>query len=183
MYYSFLGWKKNETLFADIKQTTNGVIIYDELLVPSFFSSYVLKPLVSNNSPYYHAYSFTSWENEYLASSYGKDSLGFFPSEFIKRIEQGGSFREFNLNEDLPFYVKQLEEQENIFKVRFNLRQPQDTEIPFYVKPFAAYMTQYSAQYVDIDDFDVQYVNGKRFVFVKKNQLLSDRLTNINILN
>lgn len=182
LYYAFLGWKKNSVLFADIKQTTNGVIVYDELRVPSIFSTYILKPLVTQNSGYYHAYSFTSWENEYIASAYGKDSLAFFPSKFIEEIKDGNSFRDFKIQDSLPFYYKQIDENQKIAKVRYVLKKPLDSEIPFYYRPFAQRMERYSAQYIDSEDFDIQYVNGHCLIFVKKKKLLSDRLIQINFL-
>lgn len=183
LYYAFLGWKKNNILLTDIKQTSDGVIIYDELSTPSFFRPYILKPLESKNSVYYHAYSFSAWENKYIASTYGKDSLAFFPLKFIEKIRSTNTSGDFNIKDSLPFYYKQIDDNQNVVRVRYVLRKPLYTEIPLFYRPFAHRMERYSAHYIDTEDFDIQYIYGNRFLFVKKNSLLTDRLIRINIIN
>lgn len=181
-FYSFQSWRLNHDLYKKIQTTNDGIVAYDELNVPKCLSSYILKPLETKHSGYYNSFSFSSWENRYIAASFGKDSLAFFPTEFINKTKSGYSFKDFNIKTDLPFYCKSIEDNENIKDVRYVLRKAQKSDIPFYFRPFADRMQRYSASYIDSNDFEVQNIYGQKLLFVKKNQMLSDRLISIEVL-
>lgn len=51
-----------------------------------------------------------------------------------------------------------MDENQKIVKVRYALRKLLDTELPFYYRPFTRQMEDCFAHYIDMQDFDIQYI-------------------------
>lgn len=170
-------------LIEDVKSTKDGVVIYDELVLPSYMEGYIQSPMTQSHSGYYMCYSENYWENEYMASSYKKDRLVFLPVAFMQNIRKGDAYNEFDVKTDLPFYCKKLSEGESVKGVKFLLRECYADEIPFYYRPIADRLDRFSATNLECDKWAVQEVYGQRYVMITKNALIDNRLIGIELIH
>ena len=182
--YSYGNMKVSNRLIADIKSTTDGIIVYDEQNVPQYLESYIQRPLTPSYSEYYMYYSQDYWENDYIAVTYGTERLTFLPSEFIKNVKSDReSYREFDINSKLPFYCKKLSPDEDVKGVKFLLRKCTNNDVPFYYRPFANRLARFSATCVESDKWAVQEVYGERYVMITKNDMIDNRLVGIELIH
>lgn len=175
LYYSRLNYKEYQRCIAQIQNTETGIIETNEVKCPPFFDRMIVRFKPPENSDYYYFNS--AWIDRYFE----KEHLVFLPHRFLEQIRHNlGSFEEFDLKTDLPFYAKT--EDSGIFsKAIFHLAPVKKTDIPFILRPFAGKMERYSAKQVETDRIDYIDLPEGRFLLVMKNHLIDNRVERISL--
>lgn len=179
--YSIKNHTEYHNLLTQISSTRNGIIKTSEVNVPNILNRFIVKPIQSEKSSYYENYSFECWENHYIAATYKKDSLAFFPKTFIDKVyNQNNTFTTFEIPTLLPFYVKKIDNNKQVKSVSFILNETDFNSIPFYFRYFASKMERYTTRKMQTDKFIVQKIPSK-YLFIQKNQMIDSRVKDIKI--
>lgn len=149
----------------------NKVIQTNKVIHPHFFDKYII------NTDFY-----TTTSSKWVANHFKTDDLIFLPEKFVEDVcENPGNYNEFYTFDDLWFYAKKVAEDIPFGKVTFLLVPYDSNNIPFYVRPWASKIQRYSIPSVDAD-FNIVNFNGMKFIIVKKNMMIDDRVRDIVIL-
>lgn len=177
VYFSTLNYQEYQKILEQIKEPTTSIITTTD---PKYgiMENWIRTPLISSNSEYYFSFSPSSWENQYIASTYHKDSLVFLPQEFIEIISSN-KFDDFDTTLSLPFYAKRLSKYQTINKITYQLKKTDFTSLPFYIRPFAHKLGRYTLNSVNTDKFTVIKTNGDTYLLVGKNKMIDTRIKDI----
>ena len=180
IYYSILNNQEYRRCAAQINQTQTGIIETSEPAIPTFFDRLVLRFMPSETNDNYHGFLGEEWIDKY----YGKGALIFLPRRFLtSALQNPSSFQDFDLSTDLPFYVKSATPNIPINGIRLCLSPAEPQAVPFYFRPFMDYFERWTVQEVNVDKWRVVSLpQGQTYLFVKKNPLVSDRVSFIDIL-
>lgn len=177
VYCSVLNYKEYQRILQQIKEPSTCIITTKDSHY-GIIENWIRTPLVSSNSEYFFAYSPSSWENQYIATTYHKDSLIFLPEEFIENISSD-KFDTFSTTPTLPFYAKRLSDYQKISKVVYQLQETDFASLPFYIRPFAHKLGRYTLTEVETDKFTVINIKGTPYLLIGKNKMIDNRVKDI----
>lgn len=181
LIYSIKNHTEYNNLLTQISSTQNGIIKTSEVNIPNILNKFIVRPIQSEKSSYYENYSFQCWENHYIAATYKKDSLAFFPKTFIDKINnQNNAFTTFEIPTQLPFYVQKIDNNKKIKSIFFVLNKTDFNSIPIYFRYFASKMERYTTQKIQTNKFIIQKIPEK-YLFIQKNQIIDSRIKDIKI--
>ena len=177
VYCSILNYREYQKILQQIKEPSTCIITTTE---PNYgiMENWIQTPLIKSKSGYYFSFSPSSWENQYIAVTYHKDSLAFIPQEFIENIS-ADKFDTFATTPSLPFYAKRLPEYQKIDKVVYQLKKTDYSSLPFYIRPFAHKLGRYTLTEVETDKFTVINIKGGTYLLVGKNKMIDNRVKEI----
>ena len=177
VYCSILNYKEYKKILQQIKEPSTCIITTTN---PNYgiMENWIRTPLIKSKSGYYFSFSPSSWENQYIAVTYHKDSLAFIPQEFIENIS-ADKFDTFATTPSLPFYAKRLPEYQKIDKVVYQLKKTDYSSLPFYIRPFAHKLGRYTLTEVETDKFAVINIKGGTYLLVGKNKMIDNRVKEI----
>lgn len=177
LYYSYLNCQEYKHCVFQMKKTSTGLVETNEVKWPSFFDRLILRYMYDENSDYYEAYNGDRWIERY----YGTDKLCFLPHRFLVKVHSNlSNFYDFDVETDLPFYVKRVNT-DSVNKVVFHLAETDMASVPFFLRPFAHKMERYSARQIETKKFSVVSLPEGKFLLITKNHMISDRVANITV--
>jgi len=177
-YYSNLNYKEYESCVKQINTTKTGIVETHEIECPSFFSRHILHFIPSEKSEFF-PYMGDRWIEKYHDSPH----LLFLPHRFLELARTDScSYKDFDIDTDLPFYVRRMKKDEPIpQKAVLHLKEPSASDIPLYLRPIAGKLERYSARQITVPTVDVISLPQGRFFLVRKNHLVANRLEEITI--
>lgn len=180
---SSANYREYLSLINQIQQTgkEGGIIKTNEIKLNRLEDNLICKMLCEYDE--FSVY-FRREANEYYAKYLQKDYLIFLPEKFINEItDYPAKYDSFPTPTDFPFYAKRLKRNEEVSSVTFILKDTAFEELPFYIRPFASKLSRYTLHELNVDKglWDIISFNNERYLLVRKNWMLDDRLQEIKI--
>ena len=176
VYYSYHNYQEYQHCVAQIKEKKSGIVETNEVKWPAFYDRLILRFMPSEDSDYYFS------KNDWIERYFGAHDILFLPHRFVERLRHDQeSFKDFEMNNDLPFYAKRIDGNTQISKAVFHLSETDMTTVPFFLRPVANKMQRYAASEVETNKVDVITLPEGRFLLVYKNSMVVDRVTGISV--
>lgn len=176
IYYSYLNYQEYNYCVSQIKDGKSDIVETNEVVFPSFFDRLILRFMPAENDDYYFS------KNEWIERYFGAHDILFLPQRFMERLRiDEKSFEEFEMDNDLPFYAKHMDDGVHISKVIFHLSKVDLTSIPFFFHPIANKMERYTATQVETEKYDIISLPQGRFLLVYKNHMIDNRVLSIEL--
>lgn len=176
MPFLWRNYQEYKSLIAQIEKGGSYIIQTEKVDYPTIMEKIICRPI----DDYNNRFSTKNFWNICMSATYGRDSLAFVPSAFIRSIsENPEKHTEFSSDEKWPFYAKKLDGYRDVTNVTLHLRKTEKNEIPCVMRPFAERMQRYSALEISEDRFSVLKVDGDFYLLVKKNEMVDNRLAYI----
>lgn len=176
VYYSYHNYQEYQHCVAQIKEKKSGIVETNEVKLPAFYDRLILRFMPSEDSDYYFS------KNDWIERYFGAHDILFLPHRFMERLRHDKeSFKDFEVNNDLPFYAKRIDGNTQISKAVFHLSETDMTTVPFFLRPVANKMQRYAASEVETNKVDVITLPEGRFLLVYKNSMVVDRVTGISV--
>ncbi len=177
--YYYDNYLEYKSLIKQIQGNRSSIILTNEVKIPSIISKYVRLPLEDERSPYFDSFSYNSGWNNFIAKTYQRDSLVFIPESIYRRvIANPEKFENFSIPTKDPFYIKRIDN-EKLTRVVFTLNDDASNDIPIYLRPLANKMERYCLKEIDASLFSVVTIANNRYLCVKKNSMIDNRLNGI----
>ena len=118
LYYSICNYQITQNYIEQIKH--KDIIIFSKSKQEKsyIYKRFILKFALPDDVQYYWNFSKKSLENTLIARAYKKENIIFLPSKFIDKVNTNpASFKEFDYDTDLPFYVKEIRNNQRIKEI------------------------------------------------------------------
>lgn len=176
--FSIPNYKNSENMINQIKYGKSSIILSETVKRPNFLESYILEPFNYERG----AYSCENFHNIFIAISYQKDSLAFLPRNIYDDVLNHNSrIYDIKKQHDYKYYIIPLDSWNNKIKASYILTPTDYSTLPFFIKPFATYMTQYTASEVEINSMHIITIDNRPYLCIDKNPLIDNRLKEIRI--
>lgn len=184
VYYSTFNYKESKQLLSQIHNNSSDIILTNEVSLPYIMESHIRKPLDSNKSEYSDWFCYKSPWNGLMAATFHRDSLVFVPSVIYDDIvNHSDKLIDIKKQKDYPFYVVPINVNTDSIEPTFILSPTDFRQLPFYIRPVASKMTQYTATEIpaNLSRCGVVNIEGETFLFVGKNTIIDDRVESISL--
>ena len=186
IFYSLLlshvvpSWQESRRLVSQIERTTDGIIGTSEHKA-GLFSSYVCTMLSPDSTVRAMNYDPHGWPAS-IAATYHRDSLIFLPRAFLDDLRARPE-RYDSLSMDTPyeFYVRHIAREAVIDSVTIRLAPNDFSDIPVLLRPIARQMKRYTTTCVTTSSWVILTLDGRRYLFIKKDRSLVRRLRAIDL--
>lgn len=177
LYYANKNYNESISQIQQINK--NCIIKTNEVKANEFIEKFLIKLYISESNDFYEGYSPNHYNNKFIAKAMQKDSILFLPEKFINQVYNTPElFHSFSMPSEFPFYAKEIKNKK-IKSVEFILKPTNYKKLPFYIKPIAHKLQRYSLNYLETDKWEIISINKKRFIIVKKNDIIDNRLKDI----
>ena len=92
------------------------------------------------------------------------------------------SYKSFKTINDLPFYVKDISDIEDVINVTFILNPTDFQALPFYIKPIAHKLQRYTINSLETHYYNIIKIENKKYIIIAKNKAIDKRLNHIKII-
>ncbi len=186
LYFSIHNYINSKFILSQIKNSPSSIILTDGVEVPDFLKSFIVPPFVNFDGDYYDAFTYSSGWNKTIARFYHReDSIVFIPKQVYNDIHIRNE-RVFDIKKQgsYPFYIVPVKIQvPKEFEVKYVLYPANFAILPFYIRPFASRMMQYTVSEIDIKTKDIITVDENQYLCLGKNYLVDDRVKYIDLKN
>jgi len=171
-------WQESRRLIAQIERTSDGIIGTDEHHAGGF-SSFICTMLSPDSTVNAMNYDPHGWPAS-IAATYHCDSLIFLPQAFLNDLKAHPErYKELNLDTPYEFYVQRLDGDTTVKQVEFQLAPNDFGDIPWLLRPIARRMNRYTDTTVPTTKWTTITLYGHRYLLIKRDHTLQDRLLNI----
>ena len=179
--HAALSWQEAQRLKAQIENTRDGIIATNEHDA-GLFSSFVPTMISNDASAAAVNYDPKSWPLS-MAKVYHCDSLVFLPQPFLDDLKTHPvHYQTINMDSPFEFFVAGITDDEVVEEVRFNLFPTDFDELPFFFRPIARKMNRYNDTVKVSDKWSAVTLYGNRYVIIKKDHDLLNRMKEICII-
>lgn len=181
IYHAVSAWQETQHLIYQIKNNKDCIIGTDEH-DSGIFSSYIRTMIMEDK--YRHAMYYDAHDPnpQNIAAVYHRDSLIFLPQDFIDEIKLNPQkFEDFDMNSPYEFFIKKVSS-EQIDSVIWKLGPTDFSKMPFFYRPIAKRLGRYVEKLSGCEYWKVIYLNGQRFLIVKKDHVWDDRRNGILVI-
>ena len=177
--FSYINYHEYQNCINQIKNINNNIILTHEMKCPSCFERLIIRFIDGESTESYNGFMNQTW----IANRYKKSSLVFIPqSLYIQIINIPQKFNnQFYTTDNLPVYVMKTEKK--ISSAKFILKKTDYNKLPFYLKLIADKMERYNADSIISNKVNTIKIVNSNYIFIGKNNLIKDRVLNININN
>ncbi len=176
VYYSYHNYQEYQHCVAQIKEKKSGIVETNEVKWPAFYDRLILRFMPSEDSDYYFS------KNDWIERYFGAHDILFLPHRFMERLRHDKeSFKDFEMNNDLPFYAKRIDGNTQISKAVFHLAETDMAKVPFFLRPIANKMERYAATQIETKKYDIVSLPQGHFLLVYKNHMIDNRVTSIEL--
>lgn len=180
IFYSIPNYFNSKNMLTQIMQGKTSLILAETVKTPCFVKSYIVQPFIPVNG----AYNCANVYNRIIAACYHKDSLAFFSRQIFDDIEKKKEcIYDITKQSDYPYYIIPVNSWNNKLEASFILTPTNYSVLPLYIKPFAPYMTQYTASEVEVNSMGIITIDNKPYLCIDKNPLIDNRVKEIRIEN
>ena len=184
LYFSILNFNNSRFILSQIKNGPSSIILTDRIAVPDFLKSYIVPPFVNFDGEYYDAFTYSSGWNKTIAHFYHReDSIVFIPKQVYNDIHIRDE-RVFDIKKQgsYPFYVVPVKGKiSEELDVKYVLTPTNFAILPFYIRPFASRMIQYTVSELDVKTKDIITINDNQYLCLGKNYLVDNRVKCIKL--
>lgn len=184
LYFSILNFNNSRFILSQIKNSPSSIILTDRIAVPDFLKSYIVPPFVNFDGEYYDAFTYSSGWNKTIAHFYHReDSIVFIPKQVYNDIHIRDE-RVFDIKKQgsYPFYVVPVKGKiSEELDVKYVLTPTNFAILPFYIRPFASRMIQYTVSELDVKTKDIITINDNQYLCLGKNYLVDNRVKCIKL--
>lgn len=146
LYYQTVNFNHYRVCEEQMKDRNTLMILTPTDTIPDFWGQYLMKHVDYGEDIYYLACDKKKTMVRYMSALYGKSGMFYFPQVLFDDINRNSSnYDEFNTLPDAGLYVKRINGNSIEGKVAFELREPETGDVPFYMIPFAKYISAYSS--------------------------------------
>ena len=171
-------WQESQRLIAQIERTTDGIIATNEHKA-GIFSSYVCTMLSPDSTVNAINYDPHGWPAS-IAATYHRDSLVFLPQAFLDDLKSAPErYEKIDLNTPYEFYVQRLDGDTAVKQVTFQLAPNDFHSVPLLLRPIARRMNRFTDTTATATKWAIVTLNGKRYLLIKRDHTLQDRLLSI----
>lgn len=175
LYYSICNYQITQDYIKQIKH--KNIIIFSKSKQEKSFihKRFILKFALPDDVQYYWNFSKKSLENTLIARAYKKENIIFLPSKFIDKVNTNpASFKDFDYDTDLPFYVKEIRNNQRIKEIvlKYNSNYKSLYEKLKYAK---------MPKLITTDKYETITLNNKTYLFIKRNEYSDKFLKKIEI--
>lgn len=167
-YFSYLNYKEDRAEIEQIK-AGNCLVGTSKVDLPWGVDLFVL------DNGNYCRYNSKNEFNRCQAKTFGLDSLCFMPLSVLADIQNDRITDSFEIPTSKPFYIKRMEVGEIINHSYFLVNKSRLSGMPIF-----NHMQRFSATEVEAP-FDFYYSNGKKYIIIKRNDLVDDRVHSIRL--
>ena len=172
-------WQESRRLIAQIERTEDGIIGTNEHDA-GVFSSHVCTMLSLDSTVNAVNYDAKGWPAS-IAAAYGRDSLVFLPQAFLDDLKaHPGHYETLALDSPFEFYVQRIGHDTTVKQVDFLLTPNDFSDIPVLFRPIARRMNRYTDTTVTTDKWATVTLYGQRYLIIKRDHTLENRLQKIN---
>lgn len=172
-------WQESKNLIAQIEHTTDGIIATNEHK-SGLFSSYVCTMLSPDSTVNAMNYDPHGWPAS-IAATYHRDSLVFLPQAFLDDLKAHPEhYDKMNLDTPYEFYVQRLDNDTDISNVTFQLAPNDFHDVPMLLRPIARRMNRFTDTTVIATKWVIVTLYGNRYLLIKRDRTLQDRLLSIH---
>ena len=173
-------WQESQRLIAQIEHTDDGIIATNEPKA-GLFSSYVCTMLSPDSTVNAINYDPHGWPAS-IAATYHCDSLIFLPQVFLDDLKaHPDHYESLNLDTPYEFYVQHLDNDTDISNVTFQLAPNDFHDVPWLLRPIARKMNRYTDTAIATNKWAIVTPYGNRYLLIKRDHSLQDRLLSIHI--
>lgn len=163
IYISNAGYKNLECVKVFEEKVINnedGIVSIDQLKLNSYLNRFIVTPYYSEYSSFYKGYDPDYEQNMHIARYYNKKSLTFFPSKIAKKMKENPlAFNEFEISDDLPIYLKRVDEGEAISNMRIQYREE-------------TFFGNKKIKTKNLKEIDIITINNEHYAVINKMHLL-----------
>lgn len=176
--YARLNYEEYRNCKLQMEKTTCSIVETNEVKCHPFIERFIIKFRESEESDSYSSKDTFGWIERY----FGVHDILFLPHRFVERLRHDReSFKDFEMNNDLPFYAKRIDGNTQFSKAVFHLAETDMAKVPFFLRPIANKMQRYAASEVETNKVDVITLPEGRFLLVYKNSMVDERVTGISV--
>lgn len=177
--YSLISHENNLNLTSQLENSRSKVITFENLKIPKLIKPYIVNPTT------HYSINPKDISNRIFCFLYPHNSLIFIPNKTYDLVKHSKGFPiPLSYQKDSPFYILPIDKEEiDDIKVFFILRPTNQSEIPFYFKPFASKLQRYNASKIESPHNNncIIQIDGKSYLLVSKNSMIDHRVVDILI--
>ena len=173
----------NEALRLEEKaqKTKDGLIGFYEHPLGCWAKRFIQLNHISQYDEFYDGFIADAESNMYWRRGFNKDTILLLPQLFIEKAQnEPGLFNEWNDLDSLPFYAKLITNNSNQYKTATFLLKRND-DIPLIFQPIAKYFNRYTTTDIKTDKIAEISIQRRKFIVVKKNDIVDDRVVDIKL--
>ncbi len=181
IYHAFYAWQETQHLIYQIKNNQSCIIGTDEH-DSGIFSTYVRTMIMEDK--YRHAMYYDAHDPnpQNIAAVFHRDSLIFLPQSFIDEIKLNpNKYEDFDMKSPYEFFIKKISN-EQIDSVVWELGPTDFSKMPFFYRPIAKRLGRYVEKLSGCEYWKVIYLNGQRYLIVKKDHVWDERRKGILVI-
>ena len=183
IYYQKINFDYYKVCENQMKDSNTLMILTPTDRIPDFWSNFLMKHVDFGEDVYYLACDKEKTMVRYMSALYGKKGMFYFPQALLDDINTNPShYDDFYTLPDVGLYVKRIEGNRIPGKTFFELREPVSGEVPFYLLPFAKYISAFSSlRCHPVNQTVVEINNSHYFVVPKPLKGMAERVKRVVI--
>lgn len=167
IYYQKINYDHFRVCESQMKDSNTLMILTPTDKIPEFWSNYTMKHVDYGEDVYYLACDKNKTMVRYMSALYGKTGMFYFPQAIIDDMNTNPShYDDFYTLPDVGLYVKRIKGDRIVGKASFELREPTSGEVPFYIIPFAKYISAYSSLTCIPDNQTIVSIDGCHYYVI-----------------
>ncbi len=180
LYCQIINYDNYRKILPQLEDRNQMVILTPTDSIPHVWRQYLVNHVAFGDEyAYYLACDKGKTMVRYMSAMYGKKGMFYFPKALYDDVVQNPKdYADFKTLPHTNLYVKRVDT-DSIPDVMFILADASESPIPFYVRPFARWISSYSARTCHPTYKKVLELNGKKYLVIPApRKEMAERVTN-----
>ncbi|MGM9700954.1 MAG: DUF6056 family protein [Prevotella sp.] len=174
---SWTNFQEYKRCEAQMQTTQTGIVLTNEKWFPDIVERMIVRFTLANTRKSYNGFISDEW----IADHFHKDKIQLIPEALYHDIvAHPEDFDDFDFKKPYPIFCKKAPATA-IRKVTYILEPTDFNTLPFYIRPLAHKMAQYTVTSSEANKYATINIRGTQYLLVARHPLFGDRIKDIVI--
>lgn len=174
---SWTNFQEYKRCEAQMQTTQTGIVLTNEKWFPDMVERMIVRFTLANTNKSYSGFISDKW----IANHFHKDKIQLIPETLYHDIvAHPDHFNDFDFKKPYPVFCRKAPAN-SIKKVTYILESTDYSTLPFYIRPIAHKMAQYTITSSEANKYATINIRGTTFLLVATHPLFGDRIKDIVI--